>query len=394
MKRYLLVITAVIVLLGLGTVLYFYFFSKAPSVSVTPGGAELPGSSDQASPTPTSTEPPAPAAAVSARLVKVSKGPVVAGVVVTNHKSASASSSPEAVVHYIERQSGNVFSYDATTHTVTRTSNKTIPGIQSAAWLADASTAYVRYLGGDTFNTISTYGLNATSSAGFFLAQNLADIATVGANVLTLASGVNGSVVSTINPDGTNPRPVFSTPLSSVRASFAGKGAYLVSTKASGLLSGDAFLYRNGVLSRVAGPHAGLVALASPQGKWVLVSYSGANDTLQMELVNAVSAEVISLPVATIADKCVWAADDSALYCGIPTETAGATYPDDWYQGVVHFADRIWKINVADRFAQRILDFTAETEASLDATSLAIDPAQTLLTFINKNDGSLWSYSL
>jgi hypothetical protein len=72
----------------------------------------------------------------------------------------------------------------------------------------------------------------------------------------------------------------------------------------------------------------------------------------------------------------------------------GYAYPDDWYQGAVQFSDRIWKLQVAGRYAQLVLDFPKETQQALDATALAIDAANTTLVFINKIDGSLWSYSL
>ncbi|MEK7114269.1 MAG: hypothetical protein AAB850_01830, partial [Patescibacteria group bacterium] len=105
--------------------------------------------------------------------------------------------------------------------------------------------------------------------------------------------------------------------------------------------------------------------------------------------------ETISLPVATIADKCVWGADDSVVYCGIPVNPpVGFSYPDDWYQGAVHFSYRIWKIQISSRYAQLVLDFSKENQRPIDAEALAIDPAGTVLVFVNKNDGSLWSYSL
>jgi hypothetical protein len=116
---------------------------------------------------------------------------------------------------------------------------------------------------------------------------------------------------------------------------------------------------------------------------------------MQMELVNTDTGDATQLPVATIADKCVWAPDDSMIYCGIPVDpSSDAAYPDDWYQGAVSFSDRIWKIDVASRYAQLALDFTEETDESLDATALALGPDGATLVFINKNDSSLWSYQL
>lgn len=412
MRRTLIIAAVVLIVLGVGVVAYFYFFKTTAGVAVAPPGSSAnfpvaggttgtPGvGTGQISATSVSSP-----VVISARLVKISAGPVVPGEAVVDMKAANASSSPEVAVNYIERQSGNVFSYAVRAGALTRTSNKTIPGIMAASWLPNASLAFVRYLSGSDFSTINTYALAATSSNGFFLSQNLSAIAVSGASVLTLASGVNGSTASLERTDsprsssgeagGTHATTVFTTPLSALRVSFAGKNQYLAFTKPSAALPGDAFLVDGtGHFSRIAGPLSGLSALSSPSGKWALVS-SMLDDTMHMELVNTATGGTLPLPVATIADKCVWAADDSAIYCGIPMNPpSGFNYPDDWYQGAVAFSDRIWKIQVAGRYAQLVLDFSAETKGTLDAQALAIDPANAVLVFVNKNDGSLWSYQL
>ncbi|MCR4333844.1 MAG: hypothetical protein NUV60_02425 [Patescibacteria group bacterium] len=407
MRRTLTIAAIVIVLTGLGVVGYFYFFQGTAGITTAPspttstnlpvaGQGTLPAGETTATGAAPATTPEVPSVAtpVTARLVKISVGPVVPGEAVVG-RTASASSSPETIVSFVERQSGNVFSYSTLTKTLTRTSNKTIPGIQSAAWSPDSSIAFVRYLPGDNSSTINTYALPANGAAGFFLSQNLAGIDISSTGILTLVSGVNGSSVSVARTDGTHSSELFTTPLSSIRASFAGKNQYLVYTKSSGTLDGDAFLVDNADnFSRIAGPLPGLVALASPLGKWVLVSYV-LNGAMQMELVNTATGVATTLPIATIADKCVWTSNDAAVYCGVPMSPSTAfTYPDDWYQGAAHFSDRIWKVDTAGRYAQLVLDFTAETKISLDAESLAVDTLYTTLVFVNRNDGSLWSYSL
>lgn len=398
MKRYLIITAIVMVLAGVGAAVYFIFFTGSADVTVAPEGTSLPVAERGAPSTETTGTSNAPAGApvaVSARLMKISAGPVVPGVAVASSKAISASSSPDVAVKYIERQSGNVYVYLAHAKTLTRTSNRTIPGIQSAAWLPDASLAFVRYLSGTDFSTINSYALPASGSGGFFLSQNLSDIAVSSTSILTLASGVSGSVASLMRTDGTRASEIFTTPLSSLRIAFAGKNRYLAFTKPSYALSGSAFLVDGtGHFSRVGGPLNGLVAKASPSGRWALVS-SVFGGVMQMGLVNTATGESLSLPVATIADKCVWAADDSAIYCGIPMNpSASFNYPDDWYQGAVSFSDRIWKIQVSGRYAQLVLDFSKENEEALDAEVLAIDPLNTVLVFVNKNDGSLWSYTL
>lgn len=403
MRRTLTIVAIAIVLLGGGLFLYFYFFASTPKVAVTPpegGGLPIAPTTGQGAPTSAGGTSAAPAqidapTSISARLVKISAGPVVKGEVAVDIKATNASSSPEVVVNYIERQSGNIFSYQVGSANLTRISNKTIPGIETASWLPNASLAFVRYLSGADFSTINTYALPSKGSDGFFLPQNIADIAVASTSVLVLTSGTNGSIASRRRTDGTPLSTAFTSPLSALRVSFAGKNQYLAFTKPSMTLPGSAFLVDStGHFSRILGPQKGLVALASPSGKWVLASFI-ADDTMRMELVDTASGEIIPLPVATITDKCVWTADDSTIYCGIPVNPpTGRNYPDDWYQGAVPFNDRIWKIQVANRYAQLVLDFPAEANESLDAEALAINPKSTVLIFLNKNNGSLWSYQL
>lgn len=400
MRRTLIIAAIVTLLVGVGVGIYFYFFAGTPSVMVRPGGGlpvagqgePLTGEGEGSTATPSTSTP---VLVSSARLVKISDGPVVPGVAVVNVKAGSATSSPETAINYIERRSGNVFSYKVGGTAPVRISNKTVPGIQTASWLPDASVAFVRYLSGTDFTTVNTFALPSNGSGGFFLPQNLSGIAVASTSLLTLASGVNGSVASVLRTDGSRPSTVFTTPLSALRVSFLGKNQYLAFTKPSAGLSGSAFVVDgSGRFSRIAGPRNGLVALGSPLGKWVLVSFL-LGDTLSMELVNVATGETLPLPVATVADKCVWTTDDTMVYCGIPVNSPfGKKYPDDWYQGATSFDDRLWKIQVSGRYAQLVLDFSAETKISLDVEALAVDPAGTALVFINKNDGSLWSYRL
>jgi hypothetical protein len=397
MQRALITTAVVIILVGLGIAVYFYFSSRNPSI-----GVAVPGTSSSlpaAGSAPTTETAPSLATSTASnepapRLMQITTAPVVPGEVLVD-EPATASSSADVAVSYIDQESGNVYSYNVHAGVLTRTSDRTVPGIQLANWLPNGSTAFVQYLSGSDFSTINSYALPANGSGGFFLPQDLSDIAVSSTSLLTLASGDNGSVASLLHTDGTDSSQIFTAPLSALDVSFAGKNQYLAYTKPSATLPGAAFIVSSrGVFTRIAGPADGLVAKASPSGKWVLVSYTD-NGTLQMMLVDVATQQDTQLPIATIADKCVWTADESTIYCGIPQNPpSNANYPDDWYQGAVSFSDQIWKIEVTARYAQLVLNFSSTENASLDAESLAIDPGQTTLVFINKNDGSLWSYSL
>lgn len=396
-RRNLIIVAVAIVVLGLGVLAYFYFSSRQAAITVS-STPTLPAAGDSTTNT-ASTSPSEPVQPVSVgRLIRISAGPIVPGEVALDRTASTTASAPtgaDVEARFIERESGNVFSYLLSSSLLTRTSNHTIPGIEEAAWTTDGVTAFVRYLSGTDFTTINTYTLAANGSTGTFLAQNLAGVSTFGSSILTVTSGAGGSIGSVAKTGSAKPVQVFSTPLSSIRASFAGKSQYLVFTKPSVALDGYAFLVdAKGNFSRIAGPLFGLGALASPTGKWILVSYV-ENGTMKMELIATATHETIALPVGTIADKCAWTADESAIYCGIPQNPPSASYPDDWYQGAVHFSDRIWKIDVSGRFAELALDFSSEESgAPLDATALALDPASRLLLFVNKNDGALWGFKL
>jgi hypothetical protein len=388
----------VIVLLGAGVWAYFYF-AASPKLAVTDtpslpaSGATLPGTAGgDANSEPAFTPS---AARITTRLTRISTGPVVPGTVAIDRPAGTASSTADVEVRYIEQRSGNVYTYLVKAGQLTRISNRTLPGIADAKWLPTGETAFVRYLSGDTLSTVSTYGLAADGSGGFFLPQDLADLDVSATNVLALASGASGSIASRLATDGSGGGAVFSSPLSSLRAAFAGTAGYIAFTKPAASLAGYLFaVSAQGRFSRIAGPLHGLVALPDHAGRYALVS-SVDNDVMRLTLTSLADGSEIPLPVGTIADKCAWTADDRAIYCAVPVSpSTDYSYPDDWYQGAAHFSDRIWKIDVAGRFAQLVLDLRTAVTDPVDASALALDPDATTLVFSNKNDGSLWSFQL
>lgn len=405
--RHTLIILAILILIaGIAAVLYFFVFTKAPSLVVdtsanpfgTPAGNTTnPGS---ASTTDTSLNVGNVAGTiVTQRLIKISDGPIVPGeVAFAVASSTSSTTPPDTEIRYVLQESGNLFSYLFHAHTGTRLVNKTIPGAQEASWIPDGSLAYLRYAGGTNGNQeIETYALPADGTPGFFLPSNLGEFVVTGSSTLfSLTSGGNGSTGTLSKQDGSASHSVFSTPLGSILAQPAGPNQFVAYTKATGLAGGYAFLVdKSGSFSRLVGPTVGLAALPSPSGSWSLIS-SVEKGNLKTSLINLKTHVVLPLPVGTIADKCTWAADESAVYCGVPIPGSipTATYPDDWYQGAVSFSDRIWKIDISGRFAELTLDFAATTQQQLDATNLTLDPKSDVLVFLNRRDGSLWAYDL
>lgn len=405
MKRLLIILASVIVLLGIGVGVYFYFFAdKGSSLVVTDNpfssaeniaGSEIVSGSVE-SPTNAGTE-------VAPRLIKISNGPVSLGISARNIVASSSiqeagSTTPsvsDVSVRYIERASGNIYEYLAHKRSLSRISNKTLPGIQNATWLSNGSLAFVQFLTKETGSEyVATYMLPVSGDGGKFFEQNLEEVRVAGTStILTLLSGTTGSVATLSKTDGTGARTLFSSVLSSLKVYTPRPDTFFASTKASLVLDGYGFqIGKTGGFTRILGPYRGLSILPSPSGKSVLYSYTEAG-TYRLQVLDVATHTAITLPVATLVEKCVWSNDNLTVYCGVPTNFVGKL-PDDWYQGSLSFADRIWKIDMTARIASLVIDPSEVGKVSLDAVSLTVDPSGDMLVFIDRITGSLWAYDL
>lgn len=410
MKRILIILAAIVVIIGLGIAAYFLFFSgSAPKLtgSDTPNPFSDIGSAS-AVPNQTVSNPTGSAGTeVAPHLVKITDGPVAIGVSVFDTSipgapvasgsatsTAVASSTADVSVRYIERASGNVYNYLVHARTLTRLSNRTLPGIQEASWLTDGSLAYVRFLYKDgATEHLKTYALPANGIGGFFLEDDLADAFAVGSSgVFSQLASTDGTTGTLAHSDGTSVHTFFTSLLSQLTVTQGG-GAFFATTKPSSGLQGYGFsISPSGSLTRILGPAAGLTLLPSPSGKSVLYSYVQGK-TAHLGVMDVATRTQTPLPLATFTEKCVWGTDNLTAYCAVPTTLSG-NLPDDWYQGAVSFTDRIWKIDMVGRVATLVVDPSTVAKVQIDAIGLALDAKNDALIFTDKTTNSLWSYDL
>lgn len=409
-RTFLIVIAATITLLGVGVLSYLYFFYKPATLTTTPG-ALLPGSADSraGAPSANSADVGIPIAGagteVAPHLIRISDVPVVYGTGVTlvqNSASttqaqvgSSTAATPDVSVSYIEKESGNIFDFRAHARTLTRVSNKTLPGLEDALWAPDASMAFVRFLdhsgGGEV---VSTYALPRTGEGGYTLPRGIAAMLVMGNNsLLSLTSTTEGSVATLSTFLGTTPKTLFSSPLSRLSLS-AGSTTLVATTKASAALDGYAFLVnqKSGSFTRLLGPLKGLTTRVSPSGRYVLYTYLSGK-ALTLAVFDTKDGSALRLPLGTLTEKCAWTADSTALYCAVPTSLSG-TLPDDWYQGAVSTSDRLWRIDLSGRVATQVADPKTLGAGTFDAVNLAVDAQNDVLVFTNRLDGTLWEYDL
>lgn len=404
-NRALIIIASVVVLIGIGVGIYFLIASRNPGIQVgNPfDGLGAGDASPDGSSLPTNVPITDAGTEIAPRLVKITDGPVVPQsvafqvetIAATEAASTTASQDPDTEIRYIERASGNVYAYRAHERTLTRLSNRTLPGIQEAAWLSDGSRAYVRFLTqGPEGDAVDTYALSADGSEGFFLEKGLGEVATRGSTLLfTLLPTSTGSTGSVAAGDASGPETLFTSPLAALHV-FLAENRYFAATKASAGLDGYAFIVNpsSGVFSRILGPLRGLSVLPSPSGDLLLYSFIDRG-TLRLSMIDVANRTATPLPLATLSEKCVWSADERMIYCGVPRALTG-TLPDDWYQGAQSFEDRLWRIDLSTRVATLVIDPTEAAGTAIDAVGLTLDPEADMLTFVDRVTGALFTYDL
>lgn len=403
-RRIPIIVASIIVVLGLLIGGYFVFFNNGPTLSVGTPGDLFGSSSDRPASEllgPDGTPIQGAGTVIAPKLIRISEAPVGKGVsalyipAVIAATSTDLSTPADVDVRFIERQSGNVYSFRVHDRVLTRISNRTIPGIQDAVWTKDGSLAFSRYLTRTTdgIEHIDTYAMPADGSEGYFLEQDLEQVTIGSSTVFSLLPSSSGSIGTLSNIDGTNARTLFTSALSRLSIAFSGSDL-VATTKGSSGLDGYAFMVSrtNGAFTRILGPYRGLATLPDPEGKSILYSYTDRGRTY-LQVIDVASRNSVALPLSTFAEKCVWAPGGRAVYCGVPTTMTG-NMPDDWYQGATSLSDRIWRIDLDTRLATLVIDPSQVADVSIDAVALTIDAQNDVLVFTNKKDGSLWVYDL
>lgn len=408
MKRLGLIFAVVLALITLGIFIYLLFFRGGPISEEEPPAGNPFGEAGAGIATPRDITIPdvgVPTSGagqeVAPRLFKITDGPVAHGAVAFQVRTADTGSSGEAApvvddteVRYVDRASGNLYRFRLDARTLERITSFTLPGIQEVAWSSDGSRAFLRYIstefGAPRFET---YSLSASGGEGYLLQSGITNIIVTGtSSVLTTLSSSNGTVGTRSTLAGTNPSTVFTSPLSMLHVLPAGN-SYAGFTKPSALVPGYAFsITRTGDFTRILGPLSGLSILPNPSGSRYLYSYR-ENSGIRLALYDSSTQEAVVLPVATIAEKCVWRSDSLVVYCAVPRTLSG-TFPDDWYLGEVQTSDRVWKIDLEARVAALEFDPSTAGDSNIDAVALTLDAEDDVLVFTNRDDGSLWLYDL
>lgn len=217
------------------------------------------------------------------------------------------------------------------------------------------------------------------------------DMSPDGAHMFFLKPSPSGGIIGIVaDSNGKNQRQLFTSPFTEWKPQWVNATTIALTTLASS--EADGYLYflnpTTGDFQKILGPIRGLTTLVNPSGKTVLFS-SSVGKRFTLSTYSTENGAVSQRDLTTLPAKCAWQ-NDTQVYCAVPQEITSAQYPDDWYQGNISFRDSFWALDTTQNSTRLI----ASPDQNFDAYKLTVSPDGSYLYFINKLDGTLWSYRM
>lgn len=394
-KRFLIILGIIIGLIIVGLIVFWIFYPEKTEESITTGFGLFPGGGERIGAQPPAAGPGAGPPTIEA--------PQQKPLIQITQKAVSGATFTNGMVRYVEKATGNIYDISLEGSTSTKISSTAIPGIFEVHWSPDGKQAVVRYteknesgIEEPTRNfSITSIDATSASAKGVFLLSSIKTMASSPkeSKIFYLASLDDTNLGITASFSDKSQRQVISTSFGEWLASWPSERVISLLTKPSGNVKG--YLYKldpvSGSFEKVLGDINGLTALWSSDGAYVLYGESGYSG-LETNVYNIKNKSVADFSLTTLPEKCVWSKINKAIvYCGVPSALPAAKYPDDWYQGLISFRDKLWKIDVL-KGTTEIIPFSAEMD--FDIINPFFNKNEDRLFFQNKYDGTLWSLKL
>ena len=317
-------------------------------------------------------------------------------------------------LYYVERANGYVFEAHPSTESVVRLTNTLMPKIYEAQFADDGSVveraidaagSVSTFLGMISTSTdasstaasaVSGSQSTGTSSApmsltGVYLQPGIQAIAIDPASralfyiVGNAAGGINAV---TEEWNGMRKKQVFSSIVGSWRPYMLADGTMMLLESPADGLPGYAYSVNSaGTLTAIASAIPGLTILPKTSSSILLY---GSSSGSSLSLFGEATGTPTLLPIATIADKCVWLPGSSEVaYCAVPNGTTPTDFLGNWYRGTTDTSDDWWEIDLSAGTSARIYSPSADN-LSLDVEDPTIDPSGNYIAFRNAADQSLW----
>ena len=420
------IIAVIIILLAGAGFAFWYFFMNGPGSSLTPAvnvtgtpGYTPFGRIPQPANGPITTSTTTNNGATTINQNPGVNGPIptlrmLSGTPVGGYGASTTAST--TIIRWLDRGKGDIYEAAGDSTTVTTLSNTTLPRVYQSVW-NKTLTAFVGSMlpdGGVTPTTIyaelkkhsavASTSNNELATTPFELKGNnlpssIVDYAiSPKADKVFLFANENGTGSGYVaNLNGSSLTRIFTTPLTQINISWPETNTIAITTKGS--ISQPGFLYfvdpKTGAWKKILGPIAGLSAVVSHDGKYVIASSAGHNQDVETAIFDVTKGSYTDAIFKTLADKCAWGNFyKEIVYCAVPSQPVSGAYPDDWYQSKISTADKIWQTNVKTGEIHLVSSIVDQSDRTIDIFNMGLDAKDNYLMFMNKDDLSLWLLNL
>jgi hypothetical protein len=313
----------------------------------------------------------------------------------------------ETFIRYMERATGHVYETSTSSLETIRVSNTTFPKVYEAFFDSTGQNIIAQLLQTDSSDQVSTYYGQLTritpTSTQEVLTTSL--ISTEAEFVVPSFSktkifsygSIGGAKGVVSNFDGSKKSGVFTSPYTEWVPAWANNTIVTLTTRPSASANGLIYSLNTDTksLTKLAGPLPGLTGIMSPNLNSLVMGYTDKdNKSVLLGVLDIKANDYRSLFIKTLPEKCTWSTNNTIIYCAVPDYLPQATYPDAWYQGLISFADSIWKINLTTGEAKVVAPLREMVREDIDAVSLSLDTKEDYLIFTNKKDLTLWGLKL
>lgn len=315
---------------------------------------------------------------------------------VVGFQEVMKNSSSTPLVYYISAGTGHIFSIDLETGEEKRVSGTTIPSTESGVITPDGQYALIQSGFGSTKEaTVGMISADEDQLVGEVTLNNIYSFSETASGTFLIARKSDNSVsASHYLPASGEEVSLFSVPFGEVVIDWGTQATdnHYLYPKPNSLLEGYLYQASNKGIKRLPVDGFGLSAKGSND---YVISSSQANKKYSTQILNMSENFVSNYRLDVMPEKCVSLSTRLSFICGISDSPSYSQQtPDDWYQGTVSYNDDLLEINLKDGVNSYLLDIEEESGRILDITNLETNQDDSRLYFINKNDGTLWSYLL
>jgi len=389
-KRFIYVGMGVVLAGGFGLLLYFLL---RPSVEVARPPSPPGRVTGRVSPLPTLAPQVTPAAAPPLPLPEQPVEEVPAGTLtqLTDFPVVAPSlNKTENRILFYKKDGGDLFSSDFLAKQQEKISNITVIGLIEALWSPLRDRAALFYLDQETLKGFLHIGTSSVAT----LPQNIKSFSWSpdGKSLAYLIAQDSRSILVVADLGGRGQRTIADIPLFDASLSWITQDKLALHTAPSGFAEGFVFLFSraSGILQMASGPAFGLDGVWSPDGSHVFVSStSRGGKNLTSAVLDQGGTVKFRLPVATFAEKCVWASSKE-LFCAVPRIIPpNIALPDEYLRGEFRSSDTVVRVDAGEQKTEGVF-----SQRNFDMENLLVTKKGGFLFFVNRADGTLWSLKL